>query len=97
VTDRRPVAVISHAEREVLTELMKTGGGNREIGKKLNKAEDTVKSQIRSLLRTFGVQTRTELMAEVYNERWRIVVSHNRPMTRRQIAALTHEEQRSTA
>lgn len=85
------MAIISPAEKQVLHELMQTGAGNRALAKRLHKSEDTIKSQMKALLREFGVSTRSELMAEVMHERHRVIVSHSKPMTRRKIVALTRK------
>lgn len=64
----RPVAPpptfepVSRAEREVLSYVC-AGYSNKEIASFLGKAEPTVKHQVSSCLRKFGLSSRTRLMA----------------------------------
>jgi DNA-binding NarL/FixJ family response regulator len=96
--DTRPVALITPATRDVLHELMRDGADTKEIGRRLRKADDTVKSQLRDLFQVFGVKTRTELMAAVYHERFRVVVTHDRGWARRKgVVSPTHEGTQSSA
>lgn len=53
---------LTPAEHDVLTYVC-AGYSNKEIAKFLGKAESTVKHQISSCLRKFGLSSRTRLMA----------------------------------
>lgn len=54
--------MISPAEMKVLECLVQYNARNAEIGEKLNKAEDTVKVQMRSIFDKVGVETRYQLI-----------------------------------
>lgn len=57
-----PTAVLTPAEKRVLR-LVQLGLSNKEIASALGRAEPTIKNQVSSCLRKFGVPSRARLMA----------------------------------
>ena len=58
-------AVISPAQADVLRQLLGEGGTNRQIARRLNLTEDTVKSHMRALLAAAKTADRTALAVAV--------------------------------
>mgnify|MGYP000896232824 FL=1 len=61
---RGPHLPLTQAERRVLA-LLKEGLSNKEISSLLGRAEPTIKHQVSSCLRKFGVPSRSRLVAVV--------------------------------
>ncbi len=59
---RGPHVALTQAERRVLTLLLE-GLSNKEISSLLGRAEPTIKHQVSSCLRKFGVPSRARLVA----------------------------------
>ena len=78
ITPGRPRIVLSPAEIAVLDELLRDGPGNREIGKRLHLAEDTVKTHFRKIMAKTGTQTRTELAVRIMRDHYRIEIGTQR-------------------
>ena len=57
-----PTATLTPAEQRVLA-MVQLGLSNKEIASTLNRAEPTIKNQVASCLRKFGVPSRARLMA----------------------------------
>jgi two-component system nitrate/nitrite response regulator NarL len=57
-----PAAALTPAEQRVL-QLVQLGLSNKEIAAALDRAEPTIKNQVASCLRKFGVPSRARLMA----------------------------------
>ena len=60
----KTLACLSPAEQRV-TELVVQGLSNKEIAAALNRAEPTIKHQLASTLRKFGVQSRCQLIVRL--------------------------------
>lgn len=54
--------LLTPRQEEVL-QLLMAGGSNKDIARSLNVSDETVKNHVSGLLRLFGVQTRTKLLA----------------------------------
>jgi len=81
----RPTVIITPAQRKVLDELLRTGGGDRQIGQALYLTENTVKTHMRELMQRTGSRTRTELAVRVMRNQFIIgVARQHKPPVRRQ-------------
>ena len=65
-TPEQPTIALSERERDVLR-LLANGKANKEIARELSIGEQTVKTQVSSILGKLGVQSRTQ--AALYAQR----------------------------
>jgi len=64
---------VTFREYDIAQELLRTGGTNTEIGKRLFLSEDTVKSHMKKLLLRTGASTRSELIVAVFRRRVKLI------------------------
>lgn len=64
---------VTRREYDVARELLRDGGTNVQIARKLYLSEDTVKTHVKSLFRRTGAATRTELIVAVFRGRLRMI------------------------
>ena len=68
---------LTERETEVLA-LLAEGSGNKDIGRRLNISESTVRVHVRSVLKKLGTQNRTQ--AALWAVRSKVVASHSNPV-----------------
>lgn len=62
---KEQIASLTSRQQEVLRLLMK-GAANKQIARKLSMTESTVKVHVHQIIKKFGVNNRTEVVAELY-------------------------------
>jgi two-component system nitrate/nitrite response regulator NarL len=59
---------LTSREREIVRTLASGGLSNKEVGRRLNLSEGTVKVHLHNIYSKLGVKTRTALVARAYTE-----------------------------
>lgn len=59
---RAPAVALSRGQRAALVELLRTGGTNHEIGRRISTSEEMVKVHLRRVMQKTGASTRTEIV-----------------------------------